>query len=123
MAAREVLAQMSCENATRACRNLLQIIPAVRIDVCRGYCWVGSHGHIGRGSYTQLSKEVPLDPILCSITGRELTLPETFVNVGVDGDFTRENNDPSDDWRPIGRECVRPLRDRGVMLSGLVTPL
>lgn len=63
-----------------------------------------------------------MNQAVCAVSGRELSMPETFVNV-VDGSFNREDNDPSDDWRPIGRECVQPLRDQGVMLAGLVTPL
>lgn len=58
---------------------------------------------------------------ICAHTGRDLSLPETFVNV-VDGEYNRVDNEPSDDWRPIGRECVQPLRDQGFMLAGLVTP-
>ena len=58
----------------------------------------------------------------CAVSGRDLSLAETFVNV-VDGEFNHEDNEASDDWRPIGRECVQPLRDRGIMLAGLVTPL
>lgn len=60
--------------------------------------------------------------ILCAQSGRAISLAETFVNM-VDGEFNLEQNEASDDWRPIGRECVQPLRDRGVMLAGLVTPL
>lgn len=64
-----------------------------------------------------------MSKIRCTHTGRELSTAETFVNVGVDGDYTRDDNEPSDDWRPVGRECAGLLRDQGFMLSGLVTPL
>ena len=58
----------------------------------------------------------------CMHTGRELSMTETFVNV-VDGNYNLEDNEPSDDWRPIGRDSVITLRDQGFMLAGIVTPL
>lgn len=69
-----------------------------------------------------ISKGAFLNKAVCTVSGRELSMPETFVNL-VDGEFALQDNEPSDDWRPIGREHVQPLRDRGVMLSGLLTPL
>jgi len=57
------------------------------------------------------------------VSGRELSIAETFVNFAVDGGYSREDNEPTDDWRPIGREHAQPLRDQGFMLAGLVTPL
>jgi hypothetical protein len=60
-------------------------------------------------------------PETCFHTGRELTLVETYVNV-VDGQYNSVDNEPSDDWRPIGRASVIALRDQGFMLAGLITP-
>lgn len=62
-------------------------------------------------------------PETCFVSGRELSRVETFINVGLDGEFTRDVELMTDDWRPIGREHAQPLRDRGFVLSGLVTPL
>lgn len=58
----------------------------------------------------------------CALSGRDLSQPETFVNL-IDGEICREDNEVGDDWRPVGREHAQALRDRGIRLAGLVTPL